>query len=96
MTNLDGACCLPKSNEVTYIKIGARQIVVGMRGLDIIFQQLALLQRNPEDASDRELVDLAGRYNYIPNSEDIEKDYAEALRSAYRAFLERQANIQER
>ncbi|MGB9641349.1 MAG: hypothetical protein ACPL4H_10585 [Anaerolineales bacterium] len=96
MMHTDGACCLPQSNEVTYIKIGVHQIVVGMRGLDIIFQQLALLKRKPEEASVRELVDLAGRYNYIPDSEEIEKDYAEALRSAYRAFLERQANNHER
>lgn len=87
----DGACCLPNATGITYIKIGARQVVVGMRGLDVVFEQLALLQRKPEETSDRELVDMAGRYNYIPASVDIEHEYAEALRNAYNAFLKRQA-----
>jgi len=87
----DGACCLPNATGVTYIKIGQRQIVVGMRGLDVIFEQLALLRRKPEETSDRELVDMAGRYNYIPASADIEREYAEALRNAYGAYLARQA-----
>lgn len=85
-------CCLPRSNGITYIKIGEQGITVGMQGLEVIFQQLALLNRRAENVSDEELIGMARRYNYIPRKTSVEQDYAAALRQAYAAYLARQSN----
>lgn len=86
----NGDCCLPRSDGITYLKIGEQGITVGMQGLEVVFQQLALLNRQPEEASDEELIGMARRYNYIPRRATIEHDYAQALRQAYAAYLARQ------
>lgn len=86
-----GACCLPRADGLTYIKIGTQQHVVGMMNLEKIFRQLYLLERSPEEVTGDELVSMARGSNYIPPRADIEADYAVALRRAYSAFCERQA-----
>lgn len=83
-------CCLPRSDGITYLSIGEQGITVGMQGLELIFQQLALLNRLPQEASDQEFVDLARQYNYIPRKASLEHDYAQALRQVYAAYLARQ------
>jgi hypothetical protein len=85
-----GACCLPNVDGVTYLKIGAREITVGMMGLDRVFEQLFVLERNPEETSDAELVGMARRFNYISDRPQIEADYGAALRRAYAAYYARQ------
>jgi hypothetical protein len=57
-----------------------------MSSLDIVFQQLLVMGRRPQDATDAELVGMARRFNWIANKESIEADYAVALRKAYAAF----------
>jgi hypothetical protein len=81
-----GACCLPNADGITYIKIGVQGHTVGMRGLDTVFQQLLAVGRQPEDATDTELIVMARKSNYIPYREIVEADYAAALRRAYAAF----------
>jgi hypothetical protein len=61
-----------------------------MNGLDKIFQQLFVMGRRPEDATDAELVGMARKFNYIPYQEAVEADYAVALRRAYAAFHSQQ------
>lgn len=85
-----GDCCLPRSDGITYLSIGEQGIIIGMQGLELIFQQLALLNRQPKEASDQEFIDLARQYNYIPRKASVEHDYARALRQAYAAYLARQ------
>ena len=85
-----GACCLPNVGGVTYLKIGARGVTVGMMGLDRVFEQLFVLNRSPEQASDAELIGMARRFNYISSRPQIEADYADALRRAYAAYYARQ------
>lgn len=85
-----GACCLPAVDGLTYLKIGARQITVGIQGLDTVFQQLYAMGRRPEEASDEELIAMARRHNYIRSNPEVEADYAAAFRKAYAAFYVRQ------
>ena len=85
----DGACCQPSVEGVTYIQIGPRQITIGMMGLEKVFEQLFLLKHIPEEASDEELVDMARKFNYIPDQPIIEAEYSEALRKAYALFYNR-------
>lgn len=87
-----GACCLPNVSGITYLKIGSQGHTVGMMGLDKVFQQLYVMGRRPEEATDAELVGMARQFNWIPDKETIEADYAAALRRAYTAFY----NSQER
>ncbi len=84
-------CCLPRAEGITYLKIGEQGITVGMQGLEVVFQQLALLNRQPQEASDEELIGMARRYNYIPRKASVEQDYAVALRQAYAEYLARQS-----
>lgn len=85
------ACCLPAADGISYIRIGDRQIVIGMRNLDVIFEQLWLLNRTPEQVSEDELIGMARKFNYISRTPSTEKDYAEALGRAYRTYYERRA-----
>jgi hypothetical protein len=85
----DGDCCLPKADGITYLAIGECQVTVGMRGLDLIFQQLFLMEKTAETVTDEELVEMGRNYNYIPNAKTVSKDYVIALRKAYAAYLNR-------
>jgi hypothetical protein len=84
-----GACCLPAVDGLTYLKIGARQITIGIQGLDTVFQQLYAMGRTPEEASDEELIAMARRHNYIRNNPEVEADYAAAFRRAYAVYYAR-------
>ena len=85
----NGACCLPNVDSVTYLQVGPRRVAIGMMGLEKIFEQLFLLGRRPEEASDAELVGMARNFNYIPHCPGTEAEYGEALRKAYAAFCAR-------
>lgn len=80
-------CCPQRDDRVTYLKIGERGVVVGLLGLDLIFQQLAALERSPDDTTDAELVGMDRRFNYIPSRAAIEADYAAALVQPMRGFM---------
>lgn len=82
-------CCLPQADGLTYIKVGPRQIVVGMVGLETIFKQLLALGRLPEEISDAEIIGMARKSNYICADPEAEADYAAALRKAYARYYER-------
>ncbi len=84
-----GACCLPRAEGITYLKIGAGNAAIGVVGLENVFQQLYALGRLPEETTDAELVDMARKFNYIPRRAAIEADYAIALREAYAQFYAR-------
>jgi hypothetical protein len=86
----EGSCCPQRDNQVTLLKIGERGVMVGLMGLDLIFQQLVALDRLPDETTDPELVGMARRFNYFPNQTAIEADYAGALREAYARFYARQ------
>lgn len=81
-----GACCPQRAEGVTHLRIGQRGIVVGLMGLDTVFQQLYALGRHPDEVANEELVEMARTFNYIPNNPGVEADYAVALRQAYRLF----------
>lgn len=90
-----GTCCLPAADGMTYLKIGTRQITVGIQGLDTICQQLYVMGRTPEETSDEELIGMARRHNYISRNAEVEADYAAAFRKAYAAFYARQGRCSE-
>ncbi len=81
-----GSCCNPNAAGLSYIKIGSEQRVIGMMNLDYIFFQLFELDRKPEDATDKELVGMARKFNYIQTHPDIEGAFASALRKAYTTY----------
>ncbi|GEM_PF-1321745 len=81
-----GACCLPQSDGLTYLKVGERSVVVGMQNLETVFRQLLALGRHPEEIADEEIVGMARKFNYIPDRAAVEADYAHALRRAYARF----------
>ncbi len=54
--------------------------------LDAVFQQLFAMGRQPEEATDAELVGMTRKFNWIADSESVEADYAVALRRAYTAY----------
>lgn len=85
-----GACCPPAAEGITYLKIGARHVTVGLQGLETLFGQLYALGRQPDEASDEELLALARRRNYIRSNAEVEADYAAAIRKAYAAYHARQ------
>jgi len=90
-----GACCLPAADGITYLKIGERQITVGIQGLDAVFKQLCAMGRAPEDVTDEELIEMARRRNYIYRSPEVEADYAAAFRRAYAGYFARQEKSRE-
>ena len=83
-------CCLPGAEGLTYLKVSVRGVTVGVLGLDKVFQQLLMMGRWPEEVTDSELVGMARKFNYIPDRESVEADYAVALRQAYATFYARQ------
>ncbi len=76
-------CCAPRAVGVTQLRVGPNQDVVGMVGLQAVFEQLRALGCSPEELSDAELVGMARKSNYIPNTERVEAEYTQALRQAY-------------
>lgn len=86
-----GACCPPSVEGVTYLKVGPQERMVGMMGLETVFQQLDVLGREPGTVTDSELVDMARKSNYIPAGAAIEAEYAVALREAYARFCDRRS-----
>ena len=99
MRGIPGAgspCCPQRDNEVTLLKIGARGVVVGLMGLEAVFEQLRALGRQPEVTTDAELLGLVRRFNYIPDRASAEADYAVALREAYARFCASQGQDRHR
>ena len=90
-----GACCLPAADGITYLRVGTRQNVVGMQGLDLVFEQLHAMGRKPETTTDEELVGLARKRNYISRNPKIETDYAAAIRKAYAGYYARHDKARE-
>jgi len=88
----NGACCTPGADGIIYLKVGSQGRTVGMMNLDLVFKQLSAMGRLPEDTSDNELLGMARKFNYIPEKESIQTDYAAALRRAYSAFYNSQTN----
>lgn len=84
-----GACCPPRSRGITYLKLGSEQAPVGMSGIVEMFEQLYVMGRAPEDATDEELIGMARVHNYIVRRAEVEARYAEALRKAYKDFCRR-------
>ncbi len=86
---MTGACC-PKSDDgVTQLFLREGHSV-GILGLNTAFEQLWLLDRKPEEATDAELLDMVrAQRNYITPKPDVEALYAAALRRAYASFYTR-------
>ena len=86
-----GTCCPPSVEGVTYLKVGSQQRSVGMMGLETVFQQLYVLEREPDTVTETELLSMARKSNYIPEGTTIEAEYAVALREAYARFCNRRS-----
>jgi len=66
----------------TLVKI--EDAIIGIAGLDQIFEKLYISKKSPDDVDEMEMLNLASFYNYIPNGK-VEA-YAEALMREYRQF----------
>ena len=85
-----GACCPKNFSGVTQLELGDEGHSVGIRGLDSVFEQLLAIGRRPDEVSDAELLAMVrAARNYIPSWQEIEAEYAAALRRAYAAFYAR-------
>ena len=62
----EGSCCPQRDDQVTLLKIGERGVVVGLMGLDLIFQQLVSLGCLPYETTDTELVGMTRRSTISP------------------------------
>ncbi len=80
------SCCSPQSPNITYIHVGSKKHRVGMQNLDVVFQELYYLEREPAQIKNEELIDKARKHNYIPRKSAIENDYAEALKESYTRY----------
>jgi hypothetical protein len=58
--------------------------IIGIAGLDQVFEKLYTSKKSPDDIDGIEMVNLASFYNYIPN--DKVEAYAEALLKEYKQF----------
>jgi hypothetical protein len=83
---MTGACC-PKSNDsATQLRLEEGH-TVGLMGLGTVFEQLLMMGRKPDQATDAELLAMVrARKNYISPQPSIEAKYAAALRREYAAF----------
>lgn len=87
---MTGACCPKNAPGVTQLELGDDGHSVGIRGLDIVFEQLLTSGQRPHEIPDGELVDkVRAARNYIPSQREVEAKYAAALRRAYAAFCAR-------
>ncbi len=91
-----GACCPPRAQGITYLRLGPDGATVGMTGLETVFQQLAAMGRGPEEAGDEELVGMARASNWIPRSPAVEAEYGRALKEAYRTFYKGREKTRDR
>lgn len=66
----------------TLVKI--EDAIIGIAGLDQIFEKLYTSKKSPDDVDGMEMVNLASFYNYIPNGK-VEA-YAEVLIKEYKQF----------
>ncbi|KAF5429451.1 hypothetical protein C5S42_01685 [Candidatus Methanomarinus sp.] len=76
------SCCSFRDVKRTLVKI--EDTIIGIAGLDQIFEKLYTSKKSPDDVDGMEMVYLASFYNYIPNGK-VEV-YAEALIKEYRQF----------
>lgn len=84
-----GACCPPRSQGITYLVVGPEKTLVGMSGIPEMFEQLYAMGSEPQDATDEELIGMARAHNYISHRPEVEAEYVEALRQAYKDFYQR-------
>lgn len=75
-------CCGGQDAQVKQINVGG--VLVGLAGLDTIFEQLYVLGKRPEGAVGDELLAMVEARNYVPRS--AEDKYKEALLREYGSF----------
>jgi len=86
---MTGVCCPKSDDSVTQLCLREGRSV-GIMGLGAVFEQLWVLGRKPEEATDAELLGMVrAQKNYITPKPDIEALYAAALRREYAAFYAR-------
>ncbi len=89
---MTGACCAKSDDSVTQLRLSDDGHTVGIMGLSTVFEQLWVLGRKPEEATDEELLGMVrAQKNYIPSKASVEATYAMALRREYAAFCARRA-----
>jgi hypothetical protein len=79
-----GCCgrCATLDVKRTLVKI--ENYIVGIAGLDHVFEKLYTSKKSPDNIDGIEIVNMASFFHHIPNSK-VEA-YAEALKKEYRQF----------
>lgn len=77
---------------MTQLRLADDGHTVGIMGLNAVFEQLWASRRQPDEATDEELVGMVrAQKNYITARADVEAKYAAALRREYAAFYARKS-----
>jgi hypothetical protein len=57
-----------------------------MQKLETVFRQLHAQGQLPDEVSDDELLNMARKFNYVPDRAAVKADYVHALRRAHTSF----------
>ena len=75
-------CSCRQSDEIVQLLLGDE--IIGLVGLNQIFEQLYILGRAPDESVKEELLKMVAARNYIPRK--AEAEYATGLLREYRKF----------
>ncbi len=81
-----GCCGRCASQDVKRTLVKIEDAIVGIAGLDHVFEKLYTSRKSPDDIDGIEIVNMASFLNSIPNSK-VEV-YAEVLIKKYRQFYD--------
>lgn len=75
-------CSCRQNDEIVQLLLGDE--IIGLVGLNQIFEQLYILGRAPDASVEEELVKMVATRNYVPSK--AEAEYATGLLREYRKF----------
>ena len=76
---MEPGCQCKKDSSVTIISMGNQK--VGLIGLNLLFEEWFSSEKTPDSLKSEEVLTSIRRKNYV--SKNSEKDYIEAVKSAY-------------
>jgi len=80
-----GCCGRCASQDVRRTLVKIEDAIIGIAGLDHIFEQLYTSKKSPDDIDGIEIVNMVSFFNSVPN--DKVEVYGEVLAKKYRQFF---------
>lgn len=84
-------CCCGAPDEVVQLDLVGDGVLVGLVGLNRIFEQLYVMGRAPDAAVQDELLKMVAAKNYVPSR--VQAEYAAGLLREYRKFCEKKQKL---